>query len=262
MKSSAVVLFVVLLLQPFTYEGKASAQEAAAPEDNAQNIARELFMKGRIAYDLGNYDEAIAKFQGAYEQMQEPAFLFNIAQAYRLKNDCSRAIDAYRNFLRVGRQSENRDAAESHLSDLRRTCAESRLAPTAVLPAANNDEAFQSPKRELSVVDTTAAPLNRSADNRFGTISTSGFVGTAVLGSLAIALGIWNVHRYKEWSSENDQLSTPPLGTDPAGLSDRQETNDDRLTSIHRTEKFTWGLALGAGVLLMGSVVLRIVGDK
>src|SRR5215831_808833 len=83
-----------------------AAAEALRPRAQA---SRELFSKGRLHYDLGEYDKAIAEFKQAYEQAQVSELLYYIGQAYRKKGDCRHALEAYKKYQRV--ESHPNDAA-------------------------------------------------------------------------------------------------------------------------------------------------------
>ena len=45
--------------------------------------------RGRRYYDLGQFDKAIEAWQQGYDQKPDPGFLYNIAQAYRQKQDAA-----------------------------------------------------------------------------------------------------------------------------------------------------------------------------
>jgi tetratricopeptide (TPR) repeat protein len=83
---------LVVLLGLFVIHGAAAADETA-------NAARDHFKKGTKAYDLGRYLEAAHEYEAAYELKDDPALLFNIAQAYRLGGDSVDAIRAYKSFV-------------------------------------------------------------------------------------------------------------------------------------------------------------------
>src|SRR5689334_23312553 len=57
--------------------------------------ARQLFQQGSKYYDLGQFDKAIEAWQQGYDQKPDPGFLYNIAQAYRQKQDATKAIFFY-----------------------------------------------------------------------------------------------------------------------------------------------------------------------
>lgn len=70
---------------------------ATARADEA--TAKQQYEQGAREYNLGQFQKAIQLFTSAYEQWPEPAFLFNIAQAYRQAGDCKQALFFYKRFL-------------------------------------------------------------------------------------------------------------------------------------------------------------------
>ena len=80
-----------LLLLVYLLAGVASAQ----PHPSA-----EQFEKGKAAYRLGEFDEAIAFFREGYRLKPDPVFLYNIALAHRGKEEFEKAIFFYQSYLR------------------------------------------------------------------------------------------------------------------------------------------------------------------
>src|SRR5262245_5804397 len=82
--------------------GRATAAEtpADAPASAEGPDDVQLFRRALLHYDTHEYDEAIDVFRQLYERTRSPALLFNMAQAYRLKGDCLKAVDLYREFMR------------------------------------------------------------------------------------------------------------------------------------------------------------------
>ena len=77
----------------FAFAGTALIAQA----DQAK--AKQLYDDGEKAYNLGQFDKSIDLFTKAYEEWPEPAFLFNIAQAYRQAGNCKQALFFYKRFL-------------------------------------------------------------------------------------------------------------------------------------------------------------------
>jgi tetratricopeptide (TPR) repeat protein len=75
----------------------ASSVAVAQPQP-AQKVAEQHFIRGNTAYNLGQFDEAIVHFTKAYEAWQQPEFLYNIAQSYRLARNCKQALHFYKRF--------------------------------------------------------------------------------------------------------------------------------------------------------------------
>ena len=59
-----------------------------------------LEASGNKHFELAEYDAAITDFKEAFRISDEPGFLYNIAQAYRLKRDCREASTFYKTYLR------------------------------------------------------------------------------------------------------------------------------------------------------------------
>jgi len=53
-------------------------------------------------YAAARYDEALVELEAAYKADPQPELLFAIAQAYKAKQDCAKAIKAYGDYLRTG----------------------------------------------------------------------------------------------------------------------------------------------------------------
>lgn len=95
---------------PGTPEGSASSPEHA----NARGLANE----GLTAFAAGRYEEAVEKFEAAYQLVPAPGLLYNVAQAYRLNGDCVLAVARYRAFLSTGAGEKTRQLAERRIAEL------------------------------------------------------------------------------------------------------------------------------------------------
>jgi hypothetical protein len=65
--------------------------------------ASEWYQEGANQYNLSNLDKAIEAFKQAFaletDESKKPTYLYNIAQAYRLANDCKNALFFYKRYL-------------------------------------------------------------------------------------------------------------------------------------------------------------------
>jgi tetratricopeptide (TPR) repeat protein len=101
----------------------ALAAAPAAAQNNAKQRAKTLYQQGKTQFDLGNFDDAVKLFKQAYATSPYPAFLFNIAQAYRQMGDCKQALFFYKRFLTVaGDDAANKQLVEGHIKELSETC--------------------------------------------------------------------------------------------------------------------------------------------
>ncbi len=86
---------------------------AAQPTD-----AERLYTEGQAAYDDKRYDDAIASWQKAYDLSHLSGLVFNLAQAYRLKGDCTKAVETYQRFIKLDPTSAQRGDAEGRLIEI------------------------------------------------------------------------------------------------------------------------------------------------
>jgi hypothetical protein len=75
----------------------------AEPERKAPTTAEGWYEEGGTQYTLGNFDKAVEAFKNGFEletdDTKKPAYLYNIAQAYRQANDCKNSVFFYKRFL-------------------------------------------------------------------------------------------------------------------------------------------------------------------
>ena len=106
---------------------------AASPAraDGDAEKARQLFNQGSKYYDLGQFDKAIEAWQQGYDQKPDPGFLYNIAQAYRQKQDAQRAIFFYKGYLRNSPKAHNRVEVEQKIAALQKQADQAGTPPAA-----------------------------------------------------------------------------------------------------------------------------------
>jgi tetratricopeptide (TPR) repeat protein len=88
------------------------------------------------AYDVGRFDDAIEEYQKVYEIGNDPAMLFNIAQAYRLNDRPADAVRFYRRYLELGHNVRNREDVEQKIADLEKLIGAPPERPSAAAQAA------------------------------------------------------------------------------------------------------------------------------
>ena len=70
-----------------------------ATRAHAEPDAKAIYAEGEKLYAAGRYLDAAEKFHAAFAIDPDPAYLFNIAQAYRFGDDCVKSADFYHQFL-------------------------------------------------------------------------------------------------------------------------------------------------------------------
>jgi hypothetical protein len=158
------ILATLVLLAIVTF----TASPARADGDAEK--ARQLFNQGSKYYDLGQFDKAIEAWQQGYDQKPDPGFLYNIAQAYRQKQDAQRAIFFYKGYLRNSPKAHNRAEVEQKIAVLQKQ-ADQATAPattTTNAPAVTTTTTTAPPSPTttnptVAVNDPNAAPSSTTA---------------------------------------------------------------------------------------------------
>src|SRR5262249_26705776 len=73
------------------------------------------YTDGATHYQLEEYDQAIVEFKEAYRLSQDPNYLFNIAQAYRLSKNCGEAKMYYKKYLTAVPAAEDKEKIEQKI---------------------------------------------------------------------------------------------------------------------------------------------------
>lgn len=168
-----------------------TASVAHAESDPAK--AREHFKSGTKAYDLGRYLDAAREYETAYEIHDEPALLYNIAQAYRLGGENVKAMRAYKAFLRRSPKASNRAEVEQRIVELQRVVGEQNrvrdAAPTGTITPEARPE---SPRPVEEPAPAPAAPAPKPAATvaaKPATVDTGKTLRVAGLALLGTGLG-------------------------------------------------------------------------
>jgi tetratricopeptide (TPR) repeat protein len=128
----------------------ATASHSAA---DPQAQADELFAAGERAYELKDYDAAARSFRAAYDLVKDPAYLFNIAQSFRMAHHCRQARGFYNDFLAAQPSTRSRAAIEGWLHELEPCAAAEDAAERERLSAEHREVAPPPPKPERRTVD-------------------------------------------------------------------------------------------------------------
>jgi tetratricopeptide repeat protein len=97
-----------------------SAFPAAAAGASAARDARRIYDEATAAFGLGKYAEAAEKYEAAFAIRPDPALLYNAAQAYRLGGIKPRALELYRNYVRLYPDGTNAADARTHAEALKK----------------------------------------------------------------------------------------------------------------------------------------------
>ena len=104
-----LALVVSLALAANAFAG--DAPQPGTPEANA--AAKRLYISATKHFDLAEYPDALNDFKEAYRLKDDPVFLYNIAQCYRILNKNDEALSFYRSYLRRAPDAPNRAEVEA-----------------------------------------------------------------------------------------------------------------------------------------------------
>ena len=152
-----VVVMALVQAMGWVPTAHAAGNQDGAKTKADKDAARAEWHQGGVAYNLGHYDEAAKHYEAAYTLVQDPAFLFNIAQSYRKGGKLDQSLDRYRAFLRTtSADASNRDTAEKFVEEINRTLEEERETASVVPPKAAPDKESPPP----GPAETPASPAS------------------------------------------------------------------------------------------------------
>jgi hypothetical protein len=128
-----------------------AAPVARATGGSAAKDARRIYDEATAAFGLGRYAEAAEKYEAAFAIRPDPALLYNAAQAYRLAGNKQRAMELYRNYVRLYPDGTNAADARTHSEALKKAIEEEKLhppkvpAPVTPLPSATQPRPVTAP---------------------------------------------------------------------------------------------------------------------
>lgn len=171
--AKAWLVAAVLLAAPAVH-----AQEA--PDTSRDLEARALFDAGVAAFNAGRYQDALARFETAYELSGHPQLLYNIGQAADRLRDDEAALRYFRLYLSESPRPERRSEVEARIAAIERVRSARRPNAAHVTEAPNVERAATTP----------ASPV---ASDRGFDLSTEwwfwSLVGVVVVGG-AVAVGV------------------------------------------------------------------------
>jgi hypothetical protein len=187
------------------------------------NTAREHYIKGTRAFDLGAYDEAVTEYSAAYRAKDDPALLYNIAQAHRLAAHPAEALRFYKMFLVKVPKAVNRAEVEAKIAELQKLVDQQKktqqnMQPDAVKPPTVEprpepppSEPEPAPRAVERAVKAPVAvlPAPQAPPANVGRTKKIAGAVVAAVGVGALAAGIALSVMAKQYSDDLSNPSTP-----------------------------------------------------
>jgi hypothetical protein len=132
MKRIAPLLAILVALGAPSPASAQSRKKSSSPAKAAE--AEASVDKATAAFALGQFAEAAAQYENAFRLQPEAALLYNAAQSHRLAGNKERALELYKNYVRVYLRGTHRAEAARHIETLEKELAEPPPAKTAMSP--------------------------------------------------------------------------------------------------------------------------------
>jgi tetratricopeptide (TPR) repeat protein len=157
--------------------------------------ARVWFEKATAAYGLGDYAEAASDYEKAYAARPDPALLYNAAQSHRLAKNDARALQLYRNYLRIYADASNREETQKHIATLEAALAAPAPVPAPVVVEPVVTKPVETPPVVVVAAPTVDASLVAPAPRKKEPVYKKGWfwgvgVGSAVVVGVGLGVGL------------------------------------------------------------------------
>lgn len=229
---------LAMVLLPGSVRGQPAAGKGAPEASEADRaIARKTFIKAKELHAAHKYREAAAAYLEAYEHFPAPAFLYNVAQVYRLAGDRERALEHYRRYLELEPDGEGSGDARDFVAALE--AEEQGAEPPAGVaqPEGPGTSAFE-----------PLDPDRRLADRGTGSPGRGKKIAGTVIGAAGVvALGVAVGFGVRAHSAQSDLDGYTGPWTD-----EQQQTYDDG-QSAQRTMAIS--AAVGGAALATGAIL-------
>lgn len=245
----------------------------AAPTD-PNNDPRVLYEAGERAYRLGRFQEALEKFEAAYEQSEQPLLLYNIALAYRqlydVANDVkelTRGRAVLKNFMLVADRDPELDAGDARklLAEVETLIAAHKANAPAPDPTdvAGEGTDPSAPKRPPPTGKDPGRTLKIAGAVTMG-VGAAGTIVSAVLGGVFAGKGVGFSNELSNLRSR-DARDCPDSDTSQMCRqleADIQQARTNGKLANERTV-LAFGAGMGVGIFVVGAgLVPFLIGTR
>ncbi len=204
MRTALLVAFSLSFLSLPVSAQEAEGEHAAELDD----AARVLFDDGTRAYDAGRFDEALDRYETAYELSQRPQLLYNIAVTHDRLDHKREAATFYERFVEALPDSPRAEVASSRAEILRRSANAQDAEVAAAREAAERAEQEAAAARE-AVRRPPPEPTPEASRSLAGPIASFA-VGGAGLVTWAVA-GLITMSKHGDCDAEDAACTTDEL---------------------------------------------------
>ncbi len=163
---------------------------AAPARARAEEDAKTLYKRGTALFALRKFEAAAALYEKAFELHNEPAILYNAAQAYRLAGNKARALELYQSLLQIyGSGFPNAAEASQHIKNLRKAIdADRHAAGSPPVVPMNVPKTSEPPPPPAVVAPPAAVIATSTAPPPTKPLTRRGWFWGVVAGSAAVVV--------------------------------------------------------------------------
>jgi hypothetical protein len=111
-----------------------AAGAARADDDVATVEAKAHYQRATAHFAVGEYREAAAEYEAAFKIKQDPALLYDAAQAHRLAGENQKALLLYKNIIKLYPESNQAQDAQERIGKLEQAMASGPPGSSAASP--------------------------------------------------------------------------------------------------------------------------------
>ncbi|MBA3459152.1 MAG: tetratricopeptide repeat protein [Deltaproteobacteria bacterium] len=257
---------LVLGVAAVSAAGLHSPAAAQAPSVEKKKLAKQYVEAGLAAQGAGDYDQAVALYRKAYEQVPHPLMFFNIGQAYRLAGRDEEALAAYQKYLADDPKGAKAKEAKGFISEIEprvtkaradaaektRITADAEAKRKAAEAAAAEVERKRREVEDLAAQREAEARKKRDGSGGGGGRKRLGLIvggtGVAVIGAGAV----FGVLAMRSWNEAKELCDDDRVCADESNAA---LANDLAETTRQRGNLATVFLGVGGAALAAGIVI-------
>jgi len=229
------------------------------------------FAEGKTAYANGDYLGAALHFEAAFKADPDPAYLFNVGQAYRrraeqkqgtIEHDCQQSLFAYKKFLEQLPGAPNKSEVEGYVKAMT-SCAGK---PAQESPPENNRPPIEKPLPPIEKPPIEKLPSGPPPGDKPGRSSFQlAGIGIGVAGVLACGAAVYFTSKSAGLAGDRDDLVDAinrralnpgmPTTVEQRQLDDLDKRGDDANLMAY----IGWGVG---GAMLLGSAAFYVFGGS
>jgi tetratricopeptide (TPR) repeat protein len=238
--------------------------QIAAADPANKSAGKAEFSTGKRLYANGDYLGAASHFEAAFRHDPDPAYIFNVGQAYRrraeqkagnIEVDCQKSMAAYKQFLTLIPNPPNRKEADTYIKEMERCAGKLASEPVDQPPVDKPpvdkppvDKPIDNPPVDKPV-DNPPIDTPRSSRDPKQIIG----IGVGVAGLVACGVGAFFLKQGIDLTNQHDAAVKDP----PDNAAELIEELD---ADGARSERNAAIAFVAGGAMVIGGTVLFIVG--